>query len=140
MRTPLPKPGQQVHLVLHDSVARWSYHRTRPTWVLDGVVADRFWWEPDKSCFCLYVVGDEVPTRVIWMEQVISINGEMVQGWDKPLPSTTRTWMVESASTRGEFYTVTFDGQHWGCNCKGFKFNNRCHHIREVQEKEQVHV
>jgi len=130
-RTPKPKPGTDVHLVLLEYGA---YRNAKPTWVLDGTVIDTFWWEKqDPQVFCLLVPGDEVPERVIRMADVVSINGELVRGWDE-VSSNIRTWEVESNSGPGT-YVVSFDGQDWKCECKGFAYHRHCSHIQKIQRE-----
>lgn len=133
-RTNVPRPGSQVHLVIKEFTA---YRHAKPNWTLDATVIDKFWWERDPGAFSVLVPGDEVPTRLIHMKNVISINGEMVEGWDQPLPKA-KTWQVESNSTRGQYYTVQFDGNHWKCDCRGFRFHNHCTHCDQIREKEHA--
>lgn len=132
MITPKPRPGTDVHLVLVE-LAHWVH--TRPTWVLDGTVIDTFWWEKDPGTFCLFVPGTEVPLRVIHMKHVVSINKQLVEGWNLPSPKSL-SWRIESNSYRDQFYTVSFDGE-WRCTCRGFAFHRNCTHIRHVQGEQK---
>lgn len=132
--TPKPRPGNDVHLVM---VEHSAYRHAKPTWVLDGTVIDTFPWERDPEVFCLLVPGDEVPTRSVRMSRVVSINGQLVEGWNEPRASHLE-WTVESASGPGQ-YKVTFDGQHWQCGCKGFAYHRHCRHIDEIRDKHGLH-
>lgn len=129
--TAIPKPGTQVHLVLREFSA---YRYAKPTRVLDATVIDKFWWERDRGVFCVMVPFDEVPTRSIRMDHVVSINGEVVSGWDEPNGPQIQEWAVESSSGP-DFYRVTFDGQNWRCGCRGFSFHRHCRHIDQIQGK-----
>jgi hypothetical protein len=130
MPTPKPKPGTDVHLVL---VERGAYRHAKPTWVMEGTVVDNFWWERRLDVFCLLVLNEDVPERVVRMRDVVSINGVMVEGWDGP-STKALTWRVESNSFNGLTYTVSFDGD-WRCTCKGFAFHRSCTHIRQKQDQ-----
>jgi hypothetical protein len=135
MLTPKPKPGTDVHLVVLEHSA---YRYAKPTWVLDGTVVDKFWWENDPQAVCLVVPGSEVPTRVVRMDHIVSIDGELVRGWDRPASERVQTWRVESNS-RPQIYTVTYDGSEWKCECKGFAYHRHCSHIKQIQEKHGLH-
>lgn len=129
MNTSMPKPGSEVHLVMREHSA---YRYAKPTWILDGTVIDTFQWEKDPGTFSVMVPFDQVPLRSIRMKNVVSINGELVRGWDELQGAQIQRWSVESASGPGK-YDVTFDGHRWHCECKGFAYHMHCHHLRMIQ-------
>lgn len=132
MESPLPRPGTDVHLVIRNHSA---YHRAKPTWSLRATVIDTLWWEKTAGTFCVLLPNDEIPVRVIHMRDVVTINGQMVEGWHRS-PEKAKKWQVESNSFRDLFYIVSFDGQQWECTCRGFAFHKHCTHIRQVQHEQ----
>ncbi len=40
-----------------------------------------------------------------------------------------QTWSVQGS--KGNTYTVTYDGHVWGCTCAGFGWRRKCRHVTE---------
>ena len=44
-------------------------------------------------------------------------------------PSEVESWEVQGS--RGDTYTVSYDGHVWRCTCAGFGWRRKCRHITE---------
>ena len=37
--------------------------------------------------------------------------------------------------SKGDIYTITYDGRFWSCTCRGYEFRKDCRHIRETRNQ-----
>jgi hypothetical protein len=49
-----------------------------------------------------------------------------------PTPGTASYAMYGS---KGDIYTITYDGRFWSCTCRGYEFRKDCRHIRETKNQ-----
>jgi hypothetical protein len=48
---------------------------------------------------------------------------------DPPQSTNIKSWSVQGS--KGNTYTVTYNGHVWGCSCPGFGWRRKCRHITE---------
>ena len=46
-----------------------------------------------------------------------------------PKLSEVKTWSVQGS--KGDTYTVTYNGHAWSCTCAGFGWRRKCRHVTE---------
>ena len=51
----------------------------------------------------------------------------------KPVIMPVATEYKVKSSKPGKFYTVTRNGNHYSCNCKGYEYRAKCRHIEETK-------
>lgn len=108
---------------------------TQPTFDLEGVIMASPKWEKGADLFAMYIASSDVPLRVIHLHNVVAVNGHpMTQV--KPRRADDTFYV---ASTHGPAnYTVIRAGDHWSCDCQGFRFRKTCRHIGIAQTQSKV--
>jgi hypothetical protein len=133
----IPAVGTQVVVVIENlsRVRSWDPH----TLTFEGAIAPKFKWL-DMDEFCLTTGDPGFPIRSIKQGRVVSItvNGQTVENTpaDKATPPKTGVWQVQGS--KGDFYTVSRNGDRWTCSCVAGGFGRMCKHAKSMQAKEAV--
>jgi hypothetical protein len=88
------------------------------------VIKSPKWVSADS--FCIETGDPKFPVSVIKMTQVTNI--ELVTGES----ISVRKFKVESKKGT---YNVSVSGDHFSCDCIGFKYHSKCKHVTAVKEK-----
>ena len=100
-----------------------------------GTVVPNNDWD-DPASFNITTGKTHFPVANIQLHRVISLEyndgSEAVTLTEAPREDV-ETWLV--SGSKGAEYTVTRNGNAWGCECKGFSFRRACKHINEKKEE-----
>lgn len=102
-----------------------------------GAVAPTFRWL-DADWFCLTTGDVQFPIRSIRKQRVRMItvgNTTITQSAQAQPQIKSGVWQVKGS--KGNLYTVTRNGDRWGCDCPAGNFGRHiCKHIKSQQAKE----
>ena len=134
----LPDIGEEVVI----SIVNQSAVKTGPltasqadTLELRGKMAVKPRWDTDPNNFAMVVPLTPVVLRIININHVVAINGiALFSKQQKSERTKVQSKKYKIAGSRGNSYTVIFDGVNWTCNCPAAHFRRNCRHIKEARE------
>jgi len=122
----IPAVGSDVAVVTSHRNINYFTSKDLPfeTFRYQGIVLRNAPWVPADS-FTVETGNSRFPISIISINNVVDMksSGKSVQYQEFPV-----------AGSKGKMYNVSRSGDHFACDCTGFKYHNKCKHIKLVKE------